>query len=526
MLTSRPEHALGAGNENAVPARKKAAGAAAGAGHPTKHAAPVKNVAVAKSTTAVPANKENAAPKVKKPATGIAGKQPSPQRRVTRASAKAATAATTTAAAPAVPVPTATVNPRKRNADKQPKYPDAAAAEPASKKSATSAQQEPVPKKLKSTKGAAGAAVPAPAAVPVHDEPAKAPVASAAPVDVAPAPVAGDAAHDEVPLGELGRQHAFMSDNIFMKLQAESQLSPQSKRLALLDDSMDEPDMDEEDLDDPGMCAEYAQDIMNYLMQREQMFMPDQRYITQHPELRWSMRVILVDWLIEVHQKFKFTPETLFLAVNIMDRFLSRRVVSLGKFQLVGLAALFLAAKTEEVSCPPVTQFTYMADNAFKDDDMLRAEQYILRVLDFDIWAPGPYTFMRRISKVDDYNPQHRNMAKFLAEITLLDHRFLRFPSSLVGAACMWLARKLHDQDGWDALFRYCSGYREEELLPAVEFLVDWMCHQQECDFFYRKYGHKKYIRAMQTAQAWAHDLGMEITATPPFKGPEQAQPQ
>jgi G2/mitotic-specific cyclin 1/2 len=220
------------------------------------------------------------------------------------------------------------------------------------------------------------------------------------------------------------------------------------------------------------------------------------------------MRTVLVDWLVEVHQKFKFLPETLFLCVNVMDRFLSQRVCALNKFQLVGLAALFIAAKTEEVYCPPVSQFSFMADNAYTDEDMLRAEQYILRVLDFNVWSPGPFSFLRRISKVDDYNVNNRTLAKYFAEISLLDHRFLPTPPSLVASASMWLARKLHNRHDWDHSFVWASGYTESEIMGTVELLVDWLCKPpDEESFFYRKYSSRRYGRASQAAHQWAQEM-------------------
>lgn len=94
-------------------------------------------------------------------------------------------------------------------------------------------------------------------------------------------------------------------------------------------------------------------------------------------DLHWKMRGILVDWLVEVHQKFRLLPETLFLAVNIIDRFLSLRVCSLPKLQLVGITALFIASKYEEVMCPSIQNFIYMADGGYTDDEILKAEQYV-----------------------------------------------------------------------------------------------------------------------------------------------------
>src|SRR4051794_22875269 len=99
--------------------------------------------------------------------------------------------------------------------------------------------------------------------------------------------------------------------------------------------------------------------------------MPNPDYMVDQKDLQWKMRGILVDWLIEVHHKFRLLPETLFLAINVVDRFLSLRVVSLQKLQLVGLTSLFVASKYEEVMAPSIQNFIYMADGGYTDEEIL-----------------------------------------------------------------------------------------------------------------------------------------------------------
>jgi G2/mitotic-specific cyclin 1/2 len=166
-------------------------------------------------------------------------------------------------------------------------------------------------------------------------------------------------------------------------------------------------------------------------------------------ELQWKMRSILVDWLVEVHVKFRLLPETLFLAVNLIDRFLSLRVVSLVKLQLVGLTCLFIASKYEEVISPSIQNFLYMAEDNYTEDEIVRAERYVLQVLKFGLQYPTPMSFLRRSSKADDYDIQTRTLSKYLMEITLLDHRFLKVPASLVAASAHYLSRHMLNRGKW-----------------------------------------------------------------------------
>ena len=77
------------------------------------------------------------------------------------------------------------------------------------------------------------------------------------------------------------------------------------------------------------------------------------------------MRAILVDWLVDVHLKFKLVPETLFLAVNFIDRFIERKVVPKERLQLLGSTAMFVACKYEEIYPPELADFVFICDNLY-----------------------------------------------------------------------------------------------------------------------------------------------------------------
>jgi cyclin B len=69
------------------------------------------------------------------------------------------------------------------------------------------------------------------------------------------------------------------------------------------------------------------------------------------------MRGLLLAWLVEVHIKFKLLPETLFITVNLIDRFTERVVVKRDEYQLVGVTAMLIASKYEEIHPPVVADF-------------------------------------------------------------------------------------------------------------------------------------------------------------------------
>lgn len=175
-------------------------------------------------------------------------------------------------------------------------------------------------------------------------------------------------------------------------------------------------------------------------------------------DLAWKMRGILVDWLMQVHSRFRLLPETLFLAVNIIDRFLSKRVVSLAKLQLVGITCMFIAAKVEEVVAPSASNFLYCAEESYTETEILQAERYVLKTIDWNLSYPNPIHFLRRISKADDYNVQVRTIGKYLLEIQCLEWRLIAAPPSLLAAASVWLARLILGFPDWVGvvLFSLC----------------------------------------------------------------------
>lgn len=177
--------------------------------------------------------------------------------------------------------------------------------------------------------------------------------------------------------------------------------------------------------------------------------LPNPHYMDTQAEIQWSMRSVLMDWLVQVHHRFNLLPETLYLCVNYIDRFLSNKIVSLGKLQLVGATAIFVAAKYEEINCPSVQEIVYMVDGGYTVDEILKAERFMLTMLQFELGWPGPMSFLRRISKADDYDLETRTLAKYFLELTIMDERFIGSPPSYAAAGAHCLARMMLKKGIW-----------------------------------------------------------------------------
>jgi hypothetical protein len=187
-------------------------------------------------------------------------------------------------------------------------------------------------------------------------------------------------------------------------------------------------------------ATDYVTDIYQRLFNVEPDFQVSPCMENQ-PELSSSMRSILVDWLVEVHTKFRLIPETLYLCVNIIDRYLSQVETVRKRLQLVGITAMLIASKYEEIYPPEIRDCVCITDNAYSRQDILAMEASILRILEFKISAPTAYPFCNRYLQIlDIVSPTIKAAACYYLERTLQESEFLPFRPSLVAAAAVCLA--------------------------------------------------------------------------------------
>ncbi|XP_069557776.1 cyclin-A2 [Brachyistius frenatus] len=230
--------------------------------------------------------------------------------------------------------------------------------------------------------------------------------------------------------------------------------------------------------------SEYAAEIHNYLREMEMKNRPKAGYMKKQPDITNSMRAILVDWLVEVGEEYKLQNETLYLAVNYIDRFLSSMSVLRGKLQLVGTAAMLLASKFEEIYPPEVAEFVYITDDTYTKKQVLRMEHLVLKVLSFDLAAPTINQFLTQYFLNQSVGKQVESMAMYLGELSLVDcDPFLKYVPSQMAAAVYVLANNTVTGGSWPKSLKEMTGYSLDDLMPCVEDL------------------HKMHLNAAQHAQ-------------------------
>ena len=171
--------------------------------------------------------------------------------------------------------------------------------------------------------------------------------------------------------------------------------------------------------------------------------LPDVNSIDIQTEIQWFMRPYLLDFLVEAHAAFQLLPETLFLAVNLLDRYCSRRVVYKRHYQLVGCAALLIAAKygDKKDRVPTVRELKSMCCSLYDDEMFTQMEWHVLQTLNWIVGHPTVDAFLQIALAAAPYDAEVEHMTLYIAEIALFHKEFVSTPPSVLARSALALAR-------------------------------------------------------------------------------------
>ncbi|RID51676.1 hypothetical protein BRARA_H02323 [Brassica rapa] len=255
----------------------------------------------------------------------------------------------------------------------------------------------------------------------------------------------------------------------------------------------------------PLAVVEYINDIYDFFKKSEELSCVPPNYMDNQQDLNERMRGILIDWLIEVHYKFELMEETLYLTVSVIDRFLAVHQIVRKKLQLVGVTALLLACKYEEVSVPVVDDLILISDKAYNRREVLDMEKLMANTLQFNFSLPTPYVFMRRFLKAAQSDKKLEVLSFFIIELCLVEYEMLEYTPSKLAASAIYTARcTLNGFEEWSKTCEFHTGYKEEELLECARKMVGF--HQKagtgKLTGVHRKYNTSKFSYAARTEPA------------------------
>ncbi|EEF45957.1 cyclin A, putative [Ricinus communis] len=242
-------------------------------------------------------------------------------------------------------------------------------------------------------------------------------------------------------------------------------------------------------LKDPQICGLYAPDIYSNRRVNELDQRPSTNYMErlQH-DITPNMRGILIDWLVEVCEEYKLVPDTLYLTVNLIDRFLSKNFIEKQRLQLLGVTCMLIASKYEEICAPRVEEFCFITDNTYTKRQVLKMESQLLNFLYFQVSVPTTKTFLRRFIQAAQASykvpcVELEFLANYLAELTLIEYDFLKFLPSLIAASAVFLARWTLNQSDhpWNPTLEHYTSYDSSELKTTVLALEDLQLNTKGC---------------------------------------------
>ena len=189
--------------------------------------------------------------------------------------------------------------------------------------------------------------------------------------------------------------------------------------------------------EDPQVNNEYLKEMYHNLLLEEENIKSLFGYMKNQTDINEKMRAMLIDWIIDVHFKFKLKADTLFLTVWLIDKYLSLKKVKRSKLQLIGVTCMLIACKYEEIYSPEVFDFVYITENSYEKKDIINLELEILVLLEFNVTVPTSNSFYEIISSSLSFSTQEFYLGKYLLEMFLLDYRSLKYkPSEIANTVC------------------------------------------------------------------------------------------
>lgn len=216
--------------------------------------------------------------------------------------------------------------------------------------------------------------------------------------------------------------------------------------------------------------------------------------MSRQTDVNPKMRAILIDWLLEVHFKFKLLPETLYLTVNIIDRYLERKPVVRTRLQLVGVTAMLIASKFEEIYPPEVKDFVFITSNAYSHDEILEMEAKMLNALRFEITVPTAWVFLSRYARVAGVDQRTKLLAQYYIERCLQEYDMLRYAPSLQASAALFAAMRTVRAGAWDSTLASYTSYSAADISAPLADVERYVCHHSSSlKAARKKFGSKRF---------------------------------
>ena len=250
------------------------------------------------------------------------------------------------------------------------------------------------------------------------------------------------------------------------------------------------------------LVDDYGNDIFKYLRKNEKVNacdysnkdlfkLQDKKYFNE------NNRSIILQWLVKNNMKWKLKDDTIFMAMNIMDRYISKFKSKNLEFQLIAISSYFIASKYEDIYPPYLDELSQICNYIYSNDDIIKKEYEILVGLNFDILYNSSYKYLTFLHSIADKdNLKLLYLAQFILELSLENLDILEHSQSQRALSALLIAKKiLQIKKSWNNLRLYYN--YDDNVIKKVQkkmiFLLNKVMKSKSKNAIYEKFESSKY---------------------------------
>ena len=203
----------------------------------------------------------------------------------------------------------------------------------------------------------------------------------------------------------------------------------------------------------PQYVHEYLDDILLNLFKEENKFLSETKF---HPislfkninGITPDVRAAIINGLIKLQKLFNFNEYTLFLTVQLFDRYLIHQLtskipdVSIKNLDIIIVTCLIIASKIQESKIYPLKEYFKLLSQKYLMDDIRKMEYKILSGINFNIVVPNSIDFFEIFSVKCDLGKNSIEQGIYFLNAVLLDSNLLQVPGSIIAYAIVSIIKK------------------------------------------------------------------------------------
>lgn len=190
-------------------------------------------------------------------------------------------------------------------------------------------------------------------------------------------------------------------------------------------------------------------------------------------EINERHRKVVIEWLSYINHYFGNKSETLFMSINLMDRYISLKTISLNIYQLVGIGCYLISSKYEDTNFPAIDSLIYVSKNIYTSKDIISMEQEILDTLNYDIVSVSSFNFFSCFYLLSEINNEKLfHLGHLILELCLLNIDIMTCDLSLIAIGAFLIAKKCLNIDGGNDSIEGQFEYKNEEIKNIQKKIV------------------------------------------------------